>query len=315
MSGHRLADACHAGAVIEDAATQDNSSPTYPLQLIGGVNFTTWPDLKWSRGNYHAAILQARFNEWHASAPVSIEPVLSEDCLRIDLVARLPRGIPKHEWSLDLGDAIHNMRSAFDAVAWGMAHFDGAEPARPKSVTFPICADEKQWKTALNNWVSGIRPELQERLLHVQPFSYLSSGQRSPLEVLHDLDIHDKHRDTLTVSADLDGLSFGGAFEYEDPTGQALPRMQMNPGQKLTDGAVLGTMHTGARVRSHGQMILRPATKIQIAYRDTTYDAIPLLHELVTTTRQLLDLLMTGPAPSDEPGDGWTDMDVDNGSA
>lgn len=54
------------------------------------------------------------------------------------------------------------LRSAFDAVAWGMAHFNNAEPTRPKSVYFPICTEEKQWKKALDDWVSEIPPELQE---------------------------------------------------------------------------------------------------------------------------------------------------------
>ena len=103
----------------------------------------------------------------------SIDAVLREDRLGIDLVARAPKGIPKHDWSLDLGDALHNPRSAFDAVAWGMAHFKDAEPTRPKSVYFPICIDEKQWKKALNDWVGEIDPEFQERLRIMQPFTFM----------------------------------------------------------------------------------------------------------------------------------------------
>lgn len=102
----------------EDSLSDDSNSPSAgPIHLVGGINFTTWPDLKWSRGSSHVSLLQSKFGEWHASAPVSIDAVLREDRLGIDLVARVPKGIPKHEWSLDLGDALHNLRSAFDAVA------------------------------------------------------------------------------------------------------------------------------------------------------------------------------------------------------
>lgn len=30
---------------------------------------------------------------------------------------------------MDMGDAIHNLRSALDAVAWGMAHYKDAQPS------------------------------------------------------------------------------------------------------------------------------------------------------------------------------------------
>ncbi|HEY9308181.1 MAG TPA: hypothetical protein VIP82_10310, partial [Microbacterium sp.] len=186
-----------------DPPAEGNQPPyTQPIRLVGGVNFTTWPDLKWSRGNSHVSALQAKFGEWHASAPVSVDAVLSEDRQGIDLVARVPRGIPKHEWSLDLGDALHNLRSAFDAVAWGMATFKDASPTNPRKVTFPICEEEKQWNEAVKTWVSEIHPEFQERLRIMQPFTYAAGGL-SVLSMLHGLDIQDKHRDILTVSADL----------------------------------------------------------------------------------------------------------------
>jgi hypothetical protein len=123
------------------------SARTAPIHLVGGVNFSTWADLKWSRANTHIATLQAKFREWSASAPVSVEAVLREDRQGIDLIARVPRGIPKHEWSLGLGDALHNLRSAFDAVAWGMAHFDDAKPARPKRVAFPTARTKSNGMT------------------------------------------------------------------------------------------------------------------------------------------------------------------------
>lgn len=91
--------------------TDQESPPEQPIHLVGGVNFTTWPDLKWSRGNSHVALLLSKFSEWHASARESVDAVLREDRLRIDLSARVPKGIPKHDWSLELGVALHNLRS------------------------------------------------------------------------------------------------------------------------------------------------------------------------------------------------------------
>lgn len=297
---------------MSDESVDAGGSPfAQPIQLVGGVNFTTWPDLKWSRANSHIALLQSKFGEWHASAPLSVDAVLREDALGIDLIARVPRGIPKHEWSLDLGDALHNLRSAFDAIAWGMAHFNDTQPARPKSVYFPICTEEKQWDRALSAWVSDIHPEFQERLRIVQPFTYAPTDGVSVLSMLHDLDVQDKHREMLMVSADLHGINLTGSFEYEDHNSSAVPRVDMRSDTKFADGAVLGTIHAGAPIHLVGQMILRPAIKVQLTYRELPYDVMPMLQQLATETRRYLDILLSGLATEGEPdAEAWSPLDV-----
>jgi hypothetical protein len=298
--------------VPEDSPADDGQPQVAePIRLVGGINFTTWPDLKWSRGNSHVALLQSKFGEWQASAPVSVDAVLRQDRLGIDLVARVPRGIPKHEWSLDLGDALHNLRSAFDAAAWGMAHFNDAAPARPKSVYFPICTEENQWEKALKDWVGDIHPELQERLRLIQPFTYTPAGGASLLSMLHELDIQDKHRDILTVSADVQGINLDGSFAYEDHDTPAVPRLEMLSDVKFGDGVALGTIHAGARIRMVGQMILRPAMKVQLTHRGTTCDVMTTLQQMATETRRYLDILLFGLASPDEPDSTeWSPMDV-----
>ncbi|MFF1251488.1 hypothetical protein ACFVYC_03205 [Pseudarthrobacter sp. NPDC058329] len=298
--------------MTQDAPAEDDQAPLVePIRLIGGINFTTWADLKWSRGNLHVALLQAKFVEWQASAPVSLDAVLREDRLGIDLVARAPKGIPKHDWALDVGDALHNLRSAFDAVAWGMAHFNDTEPTRPKSVYFPICINEKQWKRALNDWVGEINPEFQERLRILQPFTYMQTRGVSFLSMLHELDIQDKHRDILTVSADIHEINLGGSFEYEDHDNQAVPRIEMFSDVRFSDGVVLGTIHAGAPIRTIGHMILRPAMKVQLTYRDTVFDVMPILEQFVTESRRCLDILLSGLGGRDEPEEAeWSPMGV-----
>lgn len=289
---------------------QDREPPSTPqINLVGGVNFSTWADLKWSRANSHVAALQARFGEWHASAPVSVESVLRDDRQGIDLIARVPRGIPKHEWSLSLGDALHNFRSAFDAVAWGMAHFDDAKPARPKQVSFPICENETQWNKAVKSWVGDLHPDFQARLRLMQPFTY-APGQVTVLSMLHELDIQDKHRDILNVSADLHGINLGGSYEYADPAAQAVPRVEMCSDVRFADGVVLGTIHAGAEIRMPDQVILRPAMKAQLAYRDSTYEVMPMLQQFVVETRRYLDILMHGLASPDDRDAEWMPLDV-----
>jgi hypothetical protein len=288
--------------VPDDAPAADSQPPfDQPIRLVGGVNFTTWPDLKWSRGNSHVAALQSKFGEWHASAPVSVDAVLREDRQGIDLVVRVPRGIPKHEWSLDLGDALHNLRSAFDAVAWGMAHFNDAQPTRPRRVAFPICDERKLWDDAVRDWIGEIHPEFQERLRIMQPFTYMPAGGLSVLSMLHDLDIQDKHRDILTVSTDVHEIHADGSYEYDDHDTPASPRIDMRSDVKLEDGVVLGTIHAGAPIRMVGRMIIRPAIKVQLTHRDTTHDVMSMLQQCLVETRRCLDILMSGLVAPDEP--------------
>lgn len=192
-----------------------------------------------------------------------------------------------------------------------MAHFNDTQPVRPKSVYFPICTDERQWERALSAWVSDIHPEFQERLRIVQPFTYAPAEGVSVLSMLHDLDVQDKHREMLTVSADLHAINLAGSFEYKDQDSSAVPRVEMRSDVKFADGAVLGTIHAGAPIHLVGQMILRPAIKLRLIYRDLAYDVMPMLEQLATETRRHLDILLFGLDTQSEPDDAdWSPMDV-----
>ncbi|SEA68116.1 hypothetical protein [Leifsonia sp. 21MFCrub1.1] len=290
----------------------EQTQPPPQIHLIGGVNFSTWPDLKWARGNTHAKALEASFLEWSASAPVSVEGVLRDDHQGIDFVARVPRGIPTHEWALLLGDSLHNFRSAFDALAWGMAHFGDSLPTKPKHIQFPICNDEKQWTDTVKSWVGELDPEFQHRLHIMQPFNYATAGQVWILKMLHDLDIQDKHKDFLTVSADMNGLGLDGAvFKYKDIDVIATPRLEMRTDAKFGDGAVLGSLHAGATIEMVGQVFLTPAMRVQLTWGGQVFDVASLLEQLATETRRYLDILMHGLAPSHNDEGDWAPLDVD----
>ncbi|KQQ89725.1 hypothetical protein ASF64_17220 [Arthrobacter sp. Leaf137] len=254
--------------------------------------------------------MQSKICEWHASAPVSIEGVLRDDHQGIDLVVRIPRGIPKHEWALDLGDALHNFRSAFDAMAWGMAHFDGAEPSRPKAVAFPICLNDGQWKDAAKAWISKIRPEFQERLRLLQPFTF-APGEVTVMSMLHELDIQDKHHDSLTVKAEVHALNVEATFEYQDPSSKLPPRVEMYEDVKFSDGAVLGTIHAGGEIRMVGDFFLQPDIKVQLEYKNGVQDVLPMLQQFSEETRRCLDILKHGLAPADESASGeWLPLNI-----
>lgn len=192
-----------------------------------------------------------------------------------------------------------------------MAHFEGAVPSRPKRVSFPICHDERQWADAVRAWVGELNPELQSRLRLMQPFTYAARGP-TVLSVLHDLDIQDKHRDLLVVSADLHGVNLDGSFEYEDRATEATPSVEMRSDVYFEDGAVLGTIHAGAPIRTVGRMILRPTMKAQLHHGDSTFEVVPMLKQFVNESRRCLDILMFGlvEEAESEPDREWSPLGV-----
>lgn len=265
------------------------------------MNFTTWPNLKWARANSHLAALRSEFDEWIASYPISVEGVVREDGQNIDLILRVPRGgIPSHEWALTLGDALHNLRSAFDAVAWGMAHYDGAEPKRPRDVMFPIARTEDQWNSAVGKWVGALNPEFQHRLAIMQPYTY-APGIESVLTLLHDLDIRDKHQNLIYVTTNLEAIELEGGFQYVDEAVEAEVKMTGHEVKGMADGALIATLDAGAQVRREITLHARPVIAMALEHKGETRDVREVLLLLVTETRRCLDILFRGLDTNEPP--------------
>lgn len=300
------------GIVAQTDPSEPSKRPE-EIHLVGGVNFSTWPDLKWARGNTHAKALEANYVEWLASAPVGVKAVLRDDRQGVNFVARVQSAAPTHEWSLLLGDALHNFRSSFDALAWGLAHVSKKGPSKPQSVKFPICVDEGKWDEAVKAWIGELDPEFQHRLKVMQPFTFEAPGSLFLLKMLHDLDIQDKHKDILTVSAALDSFNLdAGSFEYEndEENAEVMPRVRLYDDVKLEDGAVLGTLDAGATIKTLGDMILRPTMRVQLAWDGHTFDVGSMLPQIASETRRCLDILMHGLDSPDEDQGEWAPMDV-----
>lgn len=241
--------------------------------------------------------------------PITVDCVLRDDRQTIDLVARIPRGIPTQEWALTIGDAVHNLRSALDAVAWGMATYEDRIPNEPKKVTFPVAATTKQWRGALDAWVRDIDPEFRKRIEALQPLRDTRTDAESGLALLHSLDIQDKHRDFVTMSTEVHGIDLGGTFEYEQRTVVGLPRVEMRSDVRLIDGAVLGSICAGARVKDTVNFQLRPTVTMMLEHNGRKLAALQIVGDLVKVTRDALDVLLSGIA-EERPAHDGKDMPV-----
>jgi hypothetical protein len=174
------------------------------ILLVPGENIALWPEVKLGRAYAHMMELQQRIEEWEALRPIrSKASQTTETELSIALDVRVAP--PQEAIATIFGDAIHNLRSALDAVTWEMANFDGNHPASEraeKAVQFPLFDDP----TKFIEWgklVGSIPDSLLVRLERQQPYNRSEAlareGKVDTLVMLHSFDIADKHRNSISA--------------------------------------------------------------------------------------------------------------------
>ena len=109
---------------------------------------------------------------------------------------RINKQPPITEWSLLIGDCLHNTRSALDHLFWALLlkKNTGGLTKGTSDATFPIT---REWATfngrkkKLEGWVGQQALAMLEGL---QPYKSAGGWNKSPLMFLHDFDITDKHK-------------------------------------------------------------------------------------------------------------------------
>jgi hypothetical protein len=99
------------------------------------------------------------------------------------------------EIALIIGDAVHNLRSVFDHLAWRLVEMGGGIPDR--NTYFPIRATPQKYADAIGKpGMQGINPGALKIIEAMQPYT----AGNEKLAQIHELDIVDKHRLVLTVT-------------------------------------------------------------------------------------------------------------------
>lgn len=274
----------------------------HPHQLpnLENEEFATLANLKWSRANSHFSTLFARFNEWLATNPVSIAHTVDQENQKILLLAEVRSPAPLSQLSLDLGDALHNLRSALDATAWGLATLNNRQPKRAKSVYYPICTIKREWQTARTNWVDELDDEMAKRLLALQPF-VIDDPNPSPLKLLHDLDIVDKHRGLLSANVTTGELKLDGQLSYRDESGEKLPDFSFDSDVELADGAQIGLITLGDAISVGASFAVEAKVRLVVKLGSSTFEVETLAQATLNFTRACLDTATKGLPPDVEP--------------
>lgn len=181
--------------------------------------------MKWARGLSHLSDLQGRILQWdtggHTWAELTVDPTGKHlaSILRVDATP------PLAEMSLLLGDAVHNMRSALDSLAWELCHLGGNKPANPNQVYFPATLTESRWREAAEH-LKSMPPAFIERIRCNQPYLADPPANHS-LAVLAKMSNQDKHRGMIAARAN--AKTFEAEFEINhDDLGQTTSKGTVN---------------------------------------------------------------------------------------
>src|ERR1700682_1942445 len=103
------------------------------------------------------------------------------------------------EISSIIGDAVHNLRSALDHLAYrAMSITPGVTSKQLGKVNFPIAENAQKYNTETRTRIEGMRQDAIDAIDGIQPYG---GGTGEIFWHLHSLDIIDKHRLLIVVGS------------------------------------------------------------------------------------------------------------------
>jgi hypothetical protein len=197
--------------------------------------------LKLDRALEHAQSLQGEIDAWVAAKPdpfvVEMDPKPGLPDRQVIRFTRSPE-VPI-EWSLQVGEALHDLRSSLDHLAYALAVRNVGGPLPDvvaRGSEFPIFGD-RQWREAERKAkIGSIDQAAQAVIKRLQPNERGKDYAKDPLWRLHELVNFDKHRLLLVAEYVFSGVSLGGGGNYtwSGP-------MEFRPG-RYEPGAVVGVI-------------------------------------------------------------------------
>lgn len=283
-----------------------------PRKFRPGLEISAWPNLKHARAIALFRELQGRIETWSASQPFTTDKVLSEDGLTASVILRVRQPPPLDEWSLLLGDALHNVRSSLDSLVWELAHYDGRKPDRPKDLYFPIVTEEARWPRAAG-MIGSCPAEAIERIRLLQPFLIPDLGP-SGLEVLANLNNQDKHRVPIRATMTVQQLTVDNAtFEFanEDDIPDPPFRIKVEDVIPMEDGTIVTEFVSTARMVRIDVPIAMGA-QFAIRYNDQPAEMVHTINTVAQYARIIIDTVAHGhPAEhTSQDANGWTTFDM-----
>jgi hypothetical protein len=145
-----------------------------------------------------------------------------------------------------VGEFLHDLRSAFDHLAWQLVLQNGGTP-NPEKTNFPVWArqpeTQREGKQALPNIPGGISTTARTIVHDAQPYQWGDGYSRHPLWMLHQLWNVDKHRYIVASGGRIRtvfpnaratlGFKFGVRLESADEHGAQFAVVPDDPGMDV----------------------------------------------------------------------------------
>jgi hypothetical protein len=257
-------------------------------------------ELKFRRALQHAAQLSDAVRSadidsyWRIVA--KLEPETGDYVQRLDVLKPFPQ-----EWSLLLGDAIHNARGALDLLACEIVKHDGGHVT--SQTQFPVAESESKLVSMVPRTMKGARRTSIAALMDLRPWK----DGNSSIYDLHRLDIYDKHRQLLPVLAHTVGLNMQTTFHAapeDDVDDQVVEILIPNDGgpEVILDGeefsresaAIVASLKE-ANENTTGWISMRSGTSLTLAFgsdaRVPARSIVPGLADMISDVREAVQPL------------------------
>lgn len=258
-------------------------------------------DRKVEWAEHHIGQLEAQLRVFGRGRPYEIVTQKHpEDPKRSQMVLRIRKSIPD-SIVLRVADAIHNLRSSLDHLAFQAVTNGGGAVA--ETTAFPICRNgpprtPNDFKSLVLGKVHGAPGPIIEEMLGLQPYE---GGSDEHLWCLHYLDIVDKHRLMLSAFASYESVNidFGAwmreTFPENAPGGldpSKIPSMVLGirPEERypLYDGYVLYEAPTEEITKGNPKFTIEESLGEPKVLEGKP--VVPMLTDLVKATRSTIDL-------------------------
>jgi len=257
--------------------------------LIPGVTVSTWPEAKWVRAKSHLHEIEDQINAWLAQRPVMAAGHLADDSMSIEykLDIRIPP--PEQAVALVFGDFVHALRSALDGAVWAMVTQINPAPSKPKSIAFPVVTDQSKWPD-VEKVLCDLPDEVLETIRSFQPFAI--SGSHAHIEILHDLDIRDKHRQSITVKpGPLSDLQVHLQQLVTTQPDTTLNLRDVVQEATFEDGEVMGRLSANKPIGLNGTIVATVSPLWIVEWGGFNVSLVDMCNELLGAVRIVLDAL------------------------
>ncbi len=175
---------------------------------------------KLKRANDHIQRLSVDIPKWSNENPAKCDCVLNEGRLGFKLILdEFEKPESLNDWSLSVGECVHNLRSLLDNLTFALARLKQDPPANPRSIKFPIYQEEAQFRNGSSSTIRQLTTDVAELIEKTQPFQRNNPNVEGtpaddPLVILNWLSNIDKHQIPIVIHLFPNSIANSARVEY-----------------------------------------------------------------------------------------------------